>query len=74
MDLPDDHARTLKDSCCYWVTSHGPSKARQLGRLRHANRAGSVMRTLRDLEYLYEIDCNKAYPVDIEVFKQVLIG
>ena len=62
VDLPEDHmyARILKDSCYYGVTSHGPSWA------------GSFMRVLRDLGYPYEIDCNKAYSIDIEVFKEVL--
>lgn len=42
------------------------------GYLSWASWAGAVMRTLRDLGNPYEIDCNQAFRIDIEVFNHVL--
>lgn len=60
--LPETHmyARILKDSCYFGVTTHNRTWA------------GSVMRMLRSIGYPYDIDCNQAHPIDLEVFKSVL--
>ena len=61
VQLPDSHiyARILKDSCYYGVTSRAHSWA------------GSVMQALRAIGYPYIIDCNQAYPIDLEVYRSV---